>query len=431
MRRAASSRPTSGASGRRSGLSAETFTDRFTRASAPWESCSSAGRSGHAGRRLGERVERLAAARRVAVGLGLGDGGLAQQVERHRGAVLPEAADRAQGGGGRLADDEAVRHVPHSRRRGGAQRRPPRPAARHPHRGGHRRRVLVHLAQVVPEVAGEVVERAAGGRHVHEPEEGRAQLLVLRRQLHRALVEGAERVAASRRERGMDRATHALQLGLHRRKVPRGARGTPPGRFRQCRSSSSVRLLRYVGETDAVIWVETTGPCEVEVLGARERTFCVCGHHYALVHADGLSPGTRYEYEVRLDGEPAWPPAASDFPPSGFRTLPRRGAAADRVRLLPRGRAPRAALHAAQGRGRSRARDRRPANPGAADARATNRGVAGPAADARRPGVRRRGLARRPARSPSRVATPRSRRARVCSTTRSTRGCTTRAGPSR
>ena len=84
-------------------------------------------------------------------------------------------------------------------------------------------------------------------------------------------------------------------------------------------------LLRYVGETDAVIWVETTGPCEVEVLGARERTFCVCGHHYALVHPDGLSPGTRHEYEVHLDGEPAWPPAASDFPPSGFSTFPAEG----------------------------------------------------------------------------------------------------------
>ena len=84
-------------------------------------------------------------------------------------------------------------------------------------------------------------------------------------------------------------------------------------------------LLRHVGETDALVWVETTAPCEVEVLGARERTFCVCDHHYALVHCEGLSPGTRYEYEVRLDGAPAWPLPASDFPPSGFRTLPAAG----------------------------------------------------------------------------------------------------------
>ena len=47
MRRAASSRPTSGASGRSSGVSADTFTDRFTRGSRPSESASSTGRSGH------------------------------------------------------------------------------------------------------------------------------------------------------------------------------------------------------------------------------------------------------------------------------------------------------------------------------------------------------------------------------------------------
>ena len=84
-------------------------------------------------------------------------------------------------------------------------------------------------------------------------------------------------------------------------------------------------LLRYVGETDAVVWVETGGPCEVEVLGARERTFCVCGHHYALVHAEGLRSGTYHEYEVRLDGERVWPLADSEFPPSGFQTLPSPG----------------------------------------------------------------------------------------------------------
>ncbi len=80
------------------------------------------------------------------------------------------------------------------------------------------------------------------------------------------------------------------------------------------------------------------------------------------------------------------------LPTQRLQHLPRRGAVADRVRLLSRGRASRAPLQPAEGRGRSRARDRRPANPGAADARATNRGVAPSAADARRPGVRGRGL---------------------------------------
>jgi PhoD-like phosphatase len=84
-------------------------------------------------------------------------------------------------------------------------------------------------------------------------------------------------------------------------------------------------LLRYVGETEAVFWVETDGPSEVEVLGTRERTFSVCGHHYALVCADGLEPGAWYEYEVLLDGERVWPEGDSGFPSSAFRTYPKDG----------------------------------------------------------------------------------------------------------
>ena len=81
-------------------------------------------------------------------------------------------------------------------------------------------------------------------------------------------------------------------------------------------------LLRYVGETEAVIWVETDEPCEVEVLGTRERTFCVCDHHYALVCCGGLEPGTWHEYEVLLDGERVWP-RDDGFPASEFRTYPK------------------------------------------------------------------------------------------------------------
>ena len=82
-------------------------------------------------------------------------------------------------------------------------------------------------------------------------------------------------------------------------------------------------LLRYVGETEAVVWVETDSPCEVEVLGARERTFCVKGHHYGLVRAEGLERSSWHEYEVTLDGELAWPEPDSPFPPSRFRTYPK------------------------------------------------------------------------------------------------------------
>ena len=79
-------------------------------------------------------------------------------------------------------------------------------------------------------------------------------------------------------------------------------------------------LLRYAGETDATVWVETDAACEVEVLGCRSRTFHVKGHHYALVHVAELEPGGAYEYEVLLDDERSWPEADSPFPPSVIRT---------------------------------------------------------------------------------------------------------------
>jgi PhoD-like phosphatase len=84
-------------------------------------------------------------------------------------------------------------------------------------------------------------------------------------------------------------------------------------------------LLRYVGETEAVFWVETDAPCEVEVLGSTDTTFCVEGHHYGLVRAEGLDRGAWHEYEVHLDGERAWPAGHSAYPPSAFRTYPKAG----------------------------------------------------------------------------------------------------------
>jgi len=80
-------------------------------------------------------------------------------------------------------------------------------------------------------------------------------------------------------------------------------------------------LLRYVSETEATVWVETSGACEVEVLDHREPTFRVDGHHYALVCIDDLEPASRYEYEVRLDGEVRWPEPGSELPPSAIRTV--------------------------------------------------------------------------------------------------------------
>ena len=80
-------------------------------------------------------------------------------------------------------------------------------------------------------------------------------------------------------------------------------------------------MLRYVGGTDATVWVETDSPCEVEVLDRREPTFCVNGHHYALLCIAGLEPGTSTPYEVELDGERRWPEPGSDLPASCIRTL--------------------------------------------------------------------------------------------------------------
>jgi hypothetical protein len=80
-------------------------------------------------------------------------------------------------------------------------------------------------------------------------------------------------------------------------------------------------LLRHVGTQDATVWVETDAPCTVEVLGCREQTWTVAGHHYALVCVEGLEPGTSTPYDVRLDGEVVWPLPDSEAPPSRIRTL--------------------------------------------------------------------------------------------------------------
>ena len=78
-------------------------------------------------------------------------------------------------------------------------------------------------------------------------------------------------------------------------------------------------LLRYTGSTQATVWVETDAPCEVAVLDARQRTFCVEGHHYALVVLSDLDEGSVRPYEVHLDGRRAWP-LDDGRPPSTIHT---------------------------------------------------------------------------------------------------------------
>src|SRR5690348_7610507 len=90
-------------------------------------------------------------------------------------------------------------------------------------------------------------------------------------------------------------------------------------------------MLRHVGPTHATVWVETSAPCTVSVLGHEQPTFMVAGHHYALVVVRGLSPRTTTPYEVHLDGDRVWPLPPSDdepasaFPASTVRTPPEDG----------------------------------------------------------------------------------------------------------
>jgi hypothetical protein len=80
-------------------------------------------------------------------------------------------------------------------------------------------------------------------------------------------------------------------------------------------------MLRFVDETSATIFVETDRACRVAVNAFETTTFAVDAHHYALVIAEGLDPGTTMEYQVRLDGVLCWPLPESPFPPSVIRTL--------------------------------------------------------------------------------------------------------------
>ena len=84
-------------------------------------------------------------------------------------------------------------------------------------------------------------------------------------------------------------------------------------------------IVRYADERVATVWLQADAPCEVEVLGVRERTWCVAGLHFALVTIEGLAAGEDHRYEVRLDGERVWPEEGSPFPASTIRLLGRDG----------------------------------------------------------------------------------------------------------
>lgn len=83
-------------------------------------------------------------------------------------------------------------------------------------------------------------------------------------------------------------------------------------------------MLRHVTPTSATLWVEVSAPACVrwvgEGLDATASTFTVSGHHYALVVARDLRPGSAIRYEVHLDGERVWPEPDASLPPSVLHT---------------------------------------------------------------------------------------------------------------
>ncbi len=81
-------------------------------------------------------------------------------------------------------------------------------------------------------------------------------------------------------------------------------------------------VLRHVTEAEATIWVEADRSCEVTVNGVSTQTWCVEGHHYALIELRDLVHDEILEYTVELDGEPVWPQSGSDLPASTIRPLP-------------------------------------------------------------------------------------------------------------
>ena len=83
-------------------------------------------------------------------------------------------------------------------------------------------------------------------------------------------------------------------------------------------------VLRYVSDTEAIVWVETDEPCDVEVLDHRARTFGVEGHHCALVCVDGLEPDEATSTRSRSTGRPCGP-SRTQFPSSIIRTVDPEG----------------------------------------------------------------------------------------------------------
>ena len=144
----------------------------------------------------------------------------------------------------RLADDEAVRHVPHAGRRGAPERRPPgawcATSASPSAIGGG---CSSDLADVAGQVRGEIVERAARRRDVDEPEQRGAQLVVGARPApspaRRAPAAGC--ATATGRPRGSSGRSRAARLCTSRADPPGGSSVPPRSSVRCCATSARPR----------------------------------------------------------------------------------------------------------------------------------------------------------------------------------------------
>ena len=166
-------------------------------------------------------------------------------------------------------------------------------------------------------------------------------------------------------------------------------------------------LLRYVSETEATIWVETSERCEVEVLGTPRADL---QRRRPPLRA-GPDRGPRARWLLRVRGgarrRVALAAADCDLPPSVIRTLDRGQAARHLLRLLP-GRRSRTSAPYTQTKDEDENGHELDALHVLAEQMAARRPrqLAGAALPARRPGLRRRGLAARPASGSAPAATP-------------------------
>ena len=181
-------------------------------------------------------------------------------------------------------------------------------------------------------------------------------------------------------------------------------------------------LLRYVGETRRPSGSRPTRRARWRCSAAARGRSTSPATTTRSCTSRASSPARRPPYEVALDGERRWPePDSRRSRRASIRTLGGERPAADRLRLLPR-RASRTSRRTRCRRTRTTAAARSTRSYALALRMLEQRPgrLAAPAAAARRPGLRRRGLARDARASSAAARHPQSRRARRSPTSRST-----------